>query len=113
MCTKRGREGKYSGGLNIGVYLNVVLSLGGGPVVCLEVLAGWDPFYPSSLPREAGGPAPAPPTPSLLLGLAGDSAAVWRVHADQLSPKLSLVARCHLSNLDFSTPPPAGTVPAS
>jgi hypothetical protein len=74
------------------------LSLGPGAVVGLEGLPGWDPFSPAS-PRE-GEEGP----PSLLLGLAGHTAAVWRVAGGRVGPQVALVARHGTGELTCGAP---------
>ena len=70
-------------------------SLGPGAVICLERMTGWDPFLPPSpaLPPPPGGEAVPPPPVSLLLAVAGDTAAVWRLRGSQVEARVDLVAR--------------------
>ena len=70
-------------------------SLGQGAVVCLERMPGWDPFLPASppLPAPPGGEAAPPPPVSLLMAVAGDTAAVWRIQGGQVEARVDLVAR--------------------
>lgn len=69
--------------------------LGLEPVVGLEHLQGWDPFYPELGglgPSGQGGHGGQGPV-SLMLGLAGEEAVVWRVVGAGLGVQARLVPR--------------------